>query len=300
MKQLFYYLKRIITYYQRQGLRGTFKYLVVNGPHKWLLNSYHYATKGDRYPQNVVFIAGLAKGGSTWLYHLFSSLDGFASFAPARWTAAAGRSYSIHDWDLYPDLFREFRRHLAVIRGHTFATPENLSLLRENQLKTIVSVRDPRDVTISGYWYFRRSRYHRHYAEMQDMSPGDYITFMLDSGQLNEMILEWMRSWLDVRDEEWIHLIRYEDLLLDTGGELARALEFLAFSTSIKEIERMVERNRFERVAGRKRGEEDVTRFLRKGVAGEWKEVFSTDQKKQFAKIGEDVIQQLRYEPTIV
>jgi hypothetical protein len=117
--------------------------------------------------------------------------------------------------------------------------------------------------------------------------------------ELNESILSWMRAWLDVGDEEWIHLIRYEDLLQDTGGELAGALEFLAFPTGIKEMERKVEENRFERVAGRKRGEEDVSGFLRKGVAGEWKEVFSPEQKKRFAEIGEDVIQRLKYEPTL-
>jgi hypothetical protein len=299
MKRLFYYLQRIRTYYQRQGLRGTLKYLLKNGPHKRVINRYHYFIKQDRYSQNIVFIAGLAKGGSTWLYHLFASLDGFASFAPARWTTAAGRSYTIHDWDLYPDLFREFRHHLAVIRGHTLATAENLELIREHRLKVIVSMRDPRDAAISGYWYFRRSRFHRHYEAMQDMSLEDYITFMLDSGRFNEMILSWMRSWLDVRDEGWIHPIRYEDLLQDTSGGLATALEFLAFPTSMEEVERIVEKNRFERIAGRKRGVEDVTGFLRKGVAGEWKEVFSPEQKKRFAEVGEDVIQRLGYEPTL-
>jgi hypothetical protein len=299
MKRLFYYFQRIRTYYERQGPRGTLKYLLENGPHKRVINRYHYYTKRDRYTQNIVFIAGLAKSGSTWLYHLFSSLDGFASFAPARWTTAAGRSYTIHDWDLYPDLFREFRHHLAVIRGHTLATAENLELIREHRMKVIVSVRDPRDAAISGYWYFRRSRFHQHYDEMQDMSLMNYITFMLDSGQLNEMILSWMRTWLDVREEERIHLIRYEDMLKDAAGELTKALEFLAFPTSTEDIERMVERNRFERIAGRKRGVEDVTGFLRKGVAGEWKGVFSLEQKKRFAEIGEDVIERLGYEPTL-
>jgi hypothetical protein len=275
------------------------KYLLKNGPHKRVINRYHYHTQGKRYPQNIVFIAGLAKGGSTWLYHLFGSLEGFATFAPARWTAAAGRSYTFHDWDLYPNLFREFRHHLAVIRGHTLASPENLRLLKENRLKVIVSMRDPRDVTISGYWYFKRSRFHPLFAEMQEMSLGDYISFMLDSGNLNRAILSWMRAWLEVGNKEWIHLIRYEDLLQDTGGELARALEFLEFPTGIREIERLVEKNRFERIAGRKRGQEDVTGFLRKGVAGEWNVIFSPEQKKQFAEIGEDVIQRLKYEPTL-
>ncbi|GAJ21457.1 unnamed protein product, partial [marine sediment metagenome] len=39
--------------------------------------------------------------------------------------------------------------------------------------------------------------------------------------------------------------------------------------------------------------------FVRKGVSGEWKTIFSKEQKSLFSKIGEDVIENLGYKPTL-
>ena len=54
--------------------------------------------KRHRYPQNVIFIAGLPKSGSTWLRDMFSSLSGFHSYQPDHVTPTNN--------DLRPDTFR--------------------------------------------------------------------------------------------------------------------------------------------------------------------------------------------------
>ena len=51
---------------------------------------------------------------------------------------------------------------------------------------------------------------------------------------------------------------------------------------SQEQLEKVVLQHRFERVSGRKRGEEDESHHLRKGISGDWKNHFSPELKKQF------------------
>ena len=97
----------------------------------------------EPYPVNVIFIAGLAKSGTTWLANMFSSLGGFDRITPRGWKVQRNV--------LYPGIFDEFKNRLAVIKGHTWYSQEHLAVLRDSNLKYFVIVRDPRDQIISEY-----------------------------------------------------------------------------------------------------------------------------------------------------
>lgn len=58
----------------------------------------------------------------------------------------------------------------------------------------------------------------------------------------------------------------------------------------------MVETNSFERVSGRLRGEESGTNFLRKGVAGDWREIFTKRDKEVFKEEAGELLIGLGYE----
>jgi hypothetical protein len=294
-----YWLRRYRSQYKRTGLIKTLKYILVNGPQKRVAAYFNYLSKKDRYPQNIIFLVSLGKSGSTWLYHMFGSLNGFNTFCPYKWNTVIPTSWEYSPWDLYPGIFDEYRHRLAVIRSHTRAKPENLRLLAESGLKYFITVRDPRDVVISTYWYHRNTPAAHEHELLQKLSLEEYITNRLESGMLEKYTLDWIRSWLDNQDEDRAHVIRYEDLLADTHGVLRQATEFLGFECGEQELSRIVEENRFERVSGRKPGQEAVTSFQRKGVTGEWREIFTDEHKQMFAHIGEDVLVRLGYKPTL-
>lgn len=56
-----------------------------------------------------------------------------------------------------------------------------------------------------------------------------------------------------------------------------------------------VETTSFERVTNRKRGEEQSSAFLRKGVAGDWREVFTERDKEIFKEVAGDFLIRLGY-----
>jgi hypothetical protein len=90
---------------------------------------------------------------------------------------------------------------------------------------------------------------------------------------------------------------RYEDLLRNTASEVKRLLEFLEVSSEEDVVRRLVNRASFENISGgRQRGEEDPTSLVRKGIAGDWKNVFSDKDKQIFKKEAGDLLIQLGYE----
>ncbi len=294
-----YRIQRIRTNFQRFGARKVFKYLLIDGLIKRIKNPIYTYLKRDKYTQNIIFISSLPKSGSTWTAKMFKSLAGFDQFAPLKWNTSIQKEWSNIHWDIYEGLFQEFKNNLAVIRGHTWGHDYNVEILRSNGLKSFLVVRDPRDTIISEYWHSRNYplQWNREIVENRTLS--EYIAYVFQSGDFEKQTLNWIRDWLKYIETESVYILKYEDLLSDTFSTMKNAFEFLNFKVNDNEIESIIKLNSFEKLTGRKRGVEDSSKFIRKGISGEWKEVFSDEQKIYFHSIGEDIIQQLGYEPTV-
>jgi hypothetical protein len=90
--------------------------------------------------------------------------------------------------------------------------------------------------------------------------------------------------------------VKYEDLLEKPGEEIERLLEFLGADASQEAVKRCVGAASFEKLAGgRSRGQEAAS-FFRKGVAGDWKNVFTQQDKQDFKAAAGDLLIELGYE----
>jgi len=90
--------------------------------------------------------------------------------------------------------------------------------------------------------------------------------------------------------------LRYEDLLNRPEEELGRLLEFLGADANEWTISRCISAASFEKLSeGRKRGEEAAS-FYRKGIAGDWKNVFTEQNKQEFKAAAGDLLIKLGYE----
>lgn len=91
--------------------------------------------------------------------------------------------------------------------------------------------------------------------------------------------------------------VKYESLLADTAKELKRLLIFLGAESSDDAVRQCVEKVRFERLTGgRQRGEEDPSAALRKGIAGDWKNVFTEEDRQIFKEEAGNLLVKLGYE----
>jgi hypothetical protein len=90
--------------------------------------------------------------------------------------------------------------------------------------------------------------------------------------------------------------VRYEDLLERPEEEVGRLLEFLGTDASEETVRQCVGAASFEKLAeGRSRGQEAAT-FFRKGVAGDWKNVFTEQDKRDFKAAAGSLLIELGYE----
>lgn len=291
--------KKLLDLIKREGIKSTarkiFERLILI-PIRGYIN---YSRWYKYYPQNIIFIAGYAKSGSTWIANMFAGLNGFEKYTPKgqRWKHST-RWDDFSTSDLYPGIFLECQHRLAVIKSHTWGSKRNVEILNNSGLKYIITVRDPRDKIISGYYYIRNHPKHWDYERAITMSLEDYITYKFESGEFEQQSINWLRMWINNYDKKNALIIKYEDAIEDTFHIFRRTLDFLNFDIAEQMIHRIIEKNSFKSLSGRKRGEEDRKSFYRKGVLGEWKNVFTTKHKELFKKIEKGVIERLDYPPT--
>lgn len=92
------------------------------------------------------------------------------------------------------------------------------------------------------------------------------------------------------------HQVHYEDLLVGPMPQVRQLLDFLEADSSEAVAQNCIEEVSFEKKANRKPGEEDPTSFYRKGVSGDWKGVFTREDRRAFKEEAGDLLVELGYE----
>ena len=179
--------------------------------------------------------------------------------------------------------------------------------------KIIHIIRDGRDAAVSAVhhsWNFgrigkgaeasaqRTTHRKRDPREMRNMGESIFA-----EGQLRKIAAEWSaRVGRTVEDGPALPgngyvEVRYEDLLERPEEEVRRLLAFLRAEASEKTVKMCVDAASFEKLSkGRTRGQEDPTSFFRKGIAGDWSNVFTEQDKVLFKKEAGDLLIRLGYE----
>lgn len=164
-------------------------------------------------------------------------------------------------------------------------------------------VRDPRDVMVSLYYHWVVGNdktkqyepgnvpYHRAnlgFADIQDVRANlpEFINYAFTHRPSRWKHFTFMGSWTSF-NEGWyameqqhpkvVHRVHYEQLLADTASEAQRLSALIGKELALEECVKLVAPFSFSAQSGRKRGEVDSTSFLRKGIAGGWKEDFSPE-----------------------
>ncbi|UCD74937.1 MAG: sulfotransferase domain-containing protein [Phycisphaerales bacterium] len=246
---------------------------------------------GDRYPQKVLFVAGLPKSGTTWLEKMLASYPGFYELLIPDVAAHELRTGGSHDYDLPADIFSRFRDMLVLTKMHVHGSPHNLRLLKQAGVKYVVLHRDLRDVSVSHYFYVRQTPWHPEYPIYRDLPMEDALAVYADRTLLD--YVQWVRGWHERLDQELGLEIRYEEMLADAGEVLTRVAEHFQLDSSPETVGRIVDIHSFKRLSrGRDRGQQSKKSFFRKGIAGDWKNHFTPAVTDKFkAAIGEFLVE---------
>jgi GT2 family glycosyltransferase len=200
-------------------------------------------------------------------------------------------------------------------------TPHHVSYLDEihalyPNAKIVHAVRDGRDAAVSNMHAFWRSLHRGHHnvglsaeeVEIRQAYLEDREAF-LSSGQSiftevritelahlwNHVVRQGRHAGMTLFGDNYFEF-RYEDHLDRPREALEKLFRFLEVEASPDVVERTIEANRFERMAGRVQGDESSDSFFRKGVSGDWREVFTERDKRVFKGEAGELLIELGYE----
>jgi len=264
------------------------------------------------WPENIVWIFGTGRSGSTWLGSMMGGLDGcamwneplvgnlFGNFHYFRVGGRkSGRQYILGEpyketWlgpmrDLI--LGGAAARFPQVIGGGyliikepngSIGAPLLMEALPESRM--IFLIRDPRDVVASsmdarseGSWLSKRREAQRRTSK-PNRNPNVYVRMRANSYVQQ---IEKTRQAYDAHRGLKV-LVRYEDLRADTLQTMKRIYSALEMPVEEAELARSVEKNSWEKIPAEQKGE---GKFHRKAKPGGWSE----DLTRQQARIVEGV-----------
>jgi hypothetical protein len=190
-------------------------------------------------------------------------------------------------------------RRGRFVQAHTRFSPELVDLLLELDMKTLLILRDPRDVVLSHANYVARKPRHFLYPVYQPLSESERILTsitgiassaaeaptLLDIGERYRSLLPWLTHPVN-------YTTYFEKLVGPQGGgsreEQIQEIESCARHLGIKYTP-----NRITYIADRLFG---GTNTFRKGVIGNWRDRLSEEQKDAFKKVAGQVLIDLGYE----
>ncbi|RMD58849.1 hypothetical protein D6833_12355 [Candidatus Parcubacteria bacterium] len=185
------------------------------------------------------------------------------------------------------------------ITAHIPFSEQLAALLRKMGLKTLLIVRDPRDVVVSHAKYIARTPAHFLYEEYSTLSEPEQIMRSIEGVQKSApnapvllSILDRYQSVLPWISESFNYTVRFERLIGPHGGgsrdaqieELKNIARHLKIRCSSRDIEQIA-----AQIFG-------GTHTFRKGVISDWRNHFSEEHKRVFKEIAGQLLIDLGYE----
>ncbi|XP_076427729.1 sulfotransferase 2A8-like [Peromyscus maniculatus bairdii] len=156
-----------------------------------------------------------------------------------------------------------------------------------SKAKVIYLIRNPRDVLVSGYHFWRATTYIKRPESLEE-----YFENFLQGKVPFGSWFEHIRGWMSQRERDNFLLLSYEELKKDTRNAIKDICEFLGETLKPEELELVLKNSSFDVMKEHRRDKDSFlskneTHFLmmRKGITGDWKCHFTVAQAEEFHKI---------------
>lgn len=222
-----------------------------------------------------VFVTEYPKSGITWISFIIANLisDREINFSNFR-----SFVYPIYSYD---------KSYLDSITGKRYF--KSHEPYQPSYPKVLYLLRDPRDVSISYYNWFKK--YRSDFNISYDEFLLDFLTVGVSIyGSYKDHVTDWIEN---SKDSNKFLCIRYEDMIKDSYCEVKKIVNFLEISVSDEKILDSIKLSSFSNMQKLEKKEtnspffdksNNKLRFVRKGKVNAWKTELSENQKELFKK----------------
>ncbi|OCR00393.1 hypothetical protein BCD67_12830 [Oscillatoriales cyanobacterium USR001] len=234
-----------------------------------------------------VYVVTYMKSATTWLAQIIREIakptmpEGLTEEDVLGGTVPCLEAANFQHLAAYPS-----PRHMVTHLPYSL-TPKN----SQQNLKYIYNARNPRDVAVSMFHYMRVLE-KLDWDGTWDEFLGYFMKGDVPYGSYFDHVLEW---WAH-RNDENVLFLKYEDLKKAPVEYITKIAEFLGYSLSRQEAERVSEECSFSAMKANKNTNYDRYRhqiykkesdfnFMRKGIVGDWQNHFSHEQLAEFNQL---------------
>ncbi|KAM7420331.1 hypothetical protein PAMA_014853 [Pampus argenteus] len=234
-----------------------------------------------------VFAVTYPKSGTIWMQEILPLVLNGGDPTPIQ---------TIPNWDRVPWLEE---KRLSVVVDH-LPSPRALVThfpyqfmppsFHTSKAKVIYVMRNPKDIVVSSYYF------HQMAVFLED--PGTFDEFMEKFLEGRVLFGKWtdhVKSWNHTELGDRIMYITYEEMFQNLPAALKRISDFLGSNLTEEAIQKIAECCSFNTMKTNSMSNfslvpkiymnSDKSPFLRKGVAGDWKNHFSSEQMARFTSV---------------
>jgi hypothetical protein len=183
----------------------------------------------------------------------------------------------------------------GFVNAHCIYTPELADLFRQEGMKTVCILRDPRDVAVSQMHYLKQLENHFAHEEFMALhSDSERLLVSIRGAEMGgrklQSLDERYRQFLGWQDDENAMMVKFEDLVGAKGGGSAGA-QRLAVAGVARHLG--VEKAKMGVIEEELFG---VGRTFRRGRIGGWREEFSEEHTRAVEEVLGSLLVELGYE----
>ncbi|XP_048225368.1 sulfotransferase 2A1-like [Perognathus longimembris pacificus] len=158
-----------------------------------------------------------------------------------------------------------------------------------SKAKVIYILRNPKDVLVSAYYFYRQSKIIKNAESLQQ-----YYEWFIQGNVSRGSWFAHVLGWMSMRERENVLVLSYEALKKDTRNTVKRICQFLGKKLEPQELDLVLENSSFQAMKENRMSNYSLANrnyfragieITRRGMVGDWKNHLTVAQAEDFDKI---------------